>query len=85
MFQKINKIGAPLRAPLHPAEELYYLLNGIKEENDEIKMGKITTKTYRIGMAVELEAAVVHLYNCLPEVRSTCEISSAETGLGGQG
>ena len=44
-------------------------------------MRKITIKTDQIGMVVDFEAAVVHLSNFLPKVRSTHGISSVETGL----
>ena len=35
-----------------------------------MNMGKITVNTDRIGMVIYFEAAVIHLSNCLPEVRS---------------
>ena len=44
-------------------------------------LGKITIKTNRIGTVVEFEAAVVHISNFLPTLRSTREISSVETEL----
>ena len=34
-----------------------------------------------IVMAVDFESAVVHLVNCLPEVRVTCRNSSVESDL----
>ena len=44
-------------------------------------MRKITIKTDKIGMVVDFEAAVIHLSNFLPKVRSTHVISYVETGM----
>ena len=46
-----------------------------------MNMGNITIKTYLIGMAVEFESSVIHLYNCLTKVISTHGILSAEKEL----
>ena len=48
-------------------EEVFYLINGIKAYNDESKMGK----TYRIGLVIYFEAALINISNCLSEVQST--------------
>ena len=45
------------------------------------KMEKITIKTDHIRTEVDFESSVVHLSNCLAEVRSTCVISPIETEL----
>ena len=42
-------------------------------------MGNITIKTNNIIMAVEFEAAVVHLSNSLHQLRATHGVSSIET------
>ena len=77
MSKKLNNI----EAPLIPAGEVSYLLNGIKEGNNEMKMGKINIKTDHIVMEVVFEATVAHVSNCLPEVIATRGISSVETDL----
>ena len=77
MFQQLNKIWAPLRT----ARELSYIINVIDAGNENIDMGKITIKTYRIVMAVYFEDAALHLSICLPKVRATRGISSIETDL----
>ena len=46
-----------------------------------MNIGNMTIKTDRIAMAVDFEAAFVHLSDCLIEVGSTCGISSIETEL----
>ena len=48
MFQKLKNIGDPLLL----VEKLSFLLNGIKGVNEDMNMGKITIKEYRIGIAV---------------------------------
>ena len=71
-FQQLNNIGSPIC----PAEEVSYLIDGIKASNDEIKMGEITARTNIIGMVIKFEAAVIHISNCRPEGQSTCIILS---------
>lgn len=61
MFQKINNIGPPLRL----SEGVSYILNGINSGNGEMKVGNMTIKTDHIGMALDFEASVVHLSNCI--------------------
>ena len=75
MFQKLNKIESPLRQ----AEEVSYILNGIKAVNNVMKMGKITIKIYHIIMEVDFQATFMHLYKRLTKVRATCGISLVET------
>ena len=77
MLQHITKIGYTLR----PTEEVSYLINYIKESNDEMGTGIITVNTDRIGMEIDFEEAVIHISNCLPELRSTSRISSIEKKL----
>ena len=45
-------------------------------------MVKLTVKTDRIGMEIYFEPAVIHLYNCLPEARSTFKTLSVDKELG---
>ena len=78
MLLQLNNIGAPL----HPAEELSYLLNGIKSGNYDTKTERINTKTYHIGMAVDFEAAYLQLSNFILEVRATNVILYIETDMG---
>ena len=57
MFQMLTKIVAPL----HPADKLFYITNGIKASNDKMHMGEITVNTKRIGMEIDFEASLIHI------------------------
>ena len=74
IFHQLTNIGSPL----HLTEEVAYLISGIKESNNEMKMVNITVKTDITGMAIDIEIAIIHLSNCLLEAQPTHRILSVE-------
>ena len=46
-----------------------------------MKMRNITLNTGRIGIEIDFEAAVIHIFNFLLEIKSTCRILLIETEI----